>query len=95
MSDELKQNAAMTAHPLLEAIAGNPKASMAAATGTAGLGIDTALLQTLPLILGIIATILGIILTSVLIYRNIKLTIREDREYKQKIKDRKRMSNES
>ena len=88
MSEELKQSAMSHAHPVIEAIAGNPKASMAAATGTAGLGIDTALLQTLPLILGIIATILGIILTSVLIYRNIKLTIREDREYKQKIKDR-------
>lgn len=89
MSDELKQNAAMTAHPILEAIAGNPKASMVAGTTTASLGIDTALLQTLPLVLGIIATCLGIILTSVLIYRNVTLTIREDREYKQKIKDRK------
>lgn len=89
MSDELKHNAVVSAHPLIESIAGNPKASMIAGTTTASLGIDTAILQTLPTILGIVATILGIVLTSVLIYRNIKLTIREDREYKQKIKDRK------
>ena len=88
MSAELKHETAAGAHPIIEAIAANPKASMAAGTTTASLGIDTAILQTLPVILGIIATLLGIVLTTVLIYRNIKLTIREDREYKLKIMDR-------
>lgn len=88
MNEELKHNAIAQAHQAAEAITASPKVAMAVGTGTAGIGIDTVLWQTFTPILGAVATVLGIVLTSVLIYRNLVLTIREDREYKLKIKER-------
>lgn len=88
MSEEIKSGLISQIQPVVESMAANPKGAMMVATATAGAGIDTMFLKTLPLYLGLVATLLGIILTGVLIYRNIVLTIREDREYKRKIRER-------
>ena len=85
MSDELKSGVLNHIQPAIEAVANSPKVAMTIGTATAGAGIDAMFWQNLPLYLGIVATVLGIVLTSVLIYRNLLLTIREDREYKYKI----------
>ena len=88
MKDELRSGVVSQVQPVLEAIASNPKLAMGIGTATAGAGIDIVFWQSLPLYLGIVATVMGIILTSVLIYRNLVLTIREDREYKLRLQER-------
>lgn len=88
MNEELKQGAIAQAHQAAEVITTNPKIAMAVGTGTASVGLDTVLWQTLTPFFGVVATLLGIVLTSVLIYRNLALTIREGREYKLKVKER-------
>tara|TARA_R110000751_G_scaffold30870_1_gene78649 strand:+ start:849 stop:1112 length:264 start_codon:yes stop_codon:yes gene_type:complete len=85
MPDELKQGIASHA---VEAVVSNPKVQMTIATGTTAAGIDLAFIQYLQPVVAVIAALLGIILTVVLIAKNVQSMIRESREYKYKVSHR-------
>lgn len=85
MPDELKQGIVNHA---VEAVVSNPKVQMTIATGTTAAGIDLAFIQYLQPVVAVIAALLGIILTVVLIAKNIQSMIRESREYKYKVSHR-------
>tara|TARA_R110002049_G_scaffold143473_6_gene305590 strand:+ start:748 stop:1020 length:273 start_codon:yes stop_codon:yes gene_type:complete len=88
MSDDLKQGVMVQVGHVLESAVSNPKVQMTIATGTTAAGIDLAFIQYLQPVVAIIAAVLGIILTVVLIVKNIMSMIRESREYKYKVKHR-------
>jgi hypothetical protein len=88
MSDEIKSGLVTQMQPVIESIIASPKVAMAIGTATAGVGMDVAFFNHLPTYMGYLATMLGLILTSVLIYRNVMLTIMERKEYKIKIMER-------
>jgi len=88
MSDELKQGVVSQVGHAAEAIVANPKVQMTIATGTTAAGIDLAFIQYLQPVVAVIAAVLGIILTMVLIAKNIQSMIRESREYKYKVSHR-------
>lgn len=83
MSEEIKQSVISS---VVEPIIANPKVQMTIATGTTAAGIDIAFVQYLQPIIAIVAATLGLILTTVLIIRNILLMIDEfhDRRHKAK-----------
>ena len=85
MPDELKQG--IVSHAV-EAVVSNPKVQMTIATGTTAAGIDLAFIQYLQPVVAVIAALLGIILTVVLIAKNVQSMIRESREYKYKVSHR-------
>ena len=85
MSEELKQGIISQS---VEAVVANPKVQMTIATGTTAAGIDLAFIQYLQPIVAVIAALLGIILTVVLIAKNVQSMIRESREYKYKVSHR-------
>ena len=85
MPDELKQG--IVSHTV-EAVVLSPKVQMTIATGTTAAGIDLAFIQYLQPVVAVIAALLGIILTVVLIAKNIQSMIRESREYKYKVSHR-------
>ena len=85
MSEELKQGIISQS---VEAVVANPKVQMTIATGTTAAGIDLAFIQYLQPIVAVIAALLGIILTVVLIAKNVQSMIRESREYKYKVNHR-------
>lgn len=86
MSEELKHGVLSQAQSMADAAASNPKVAMAVATGTTGIGIDLALIQSLQPLIAMIAALLGITLTTVLIIRNTLGMLRERAEYKRKIR---------
>ena len=85
MPDELKQG--IVSHTV-EAVVLSPKVQMTIATGTTAAGIDLAFIQYLQPVVAVIAALLGIILTVVLIAKNIQSMIRESREYRYKVSHR-------
>ena len=90
MSEELKSGVVNQIQPVIEAVIASPKVAMIVGTATAGVGMDTAFWNNLPVYMGYLATLLGLVLTSVLIYRNLALAIMERKEYKRKVKQREK-----
>jgi len=87
MSEELKHSVMSQAQSVADAAASNPKIAMVVATGTTGIGIDLAIIQSLQPIVAMIAALLGITLTIILIIRNTLGTLRERAEYKRKLRE--------
>jgi hypothetical protein len=85
MSDGIKQG--LTKH-VVEVIEANPQVQMTIATGTTWMGIDLAFFQYVQTFFAFIVAVLGGILTVILIVRNFRGMIRENREYKYKLKNR-------
>ena len=83
MSEEVKQGVVSS---IVEPIITNPKVQMSIATGTTAAGIDMAFIQYMQPIIAMVAATLGLILTTVLIIRNILLMVDEfhSRRYKAK-----------
>jgi hypothetical protein len=71
---------------VVEPIITNPKVQMSIATGTTAAGIDMATIQYIQPMIAIIAATLGLILTTVLIVRNVLLMIDELRNRKREAK---------
>lgn len=57
---------------LIETALNNPKTQMAIATGTVGISVGNQTIENLQNIFGLIGVVLGCILTSILIFKNIK-----------------------
>jgi hypothetical protein len=85
MSDGIKQGLKNHAIEVIEA---NPQLQMTIATGTTWMGIDLAFIQYVQPIFAFIVAILGGVLTTILIVRNFRGMIRENQEYKHKLKNR-------
>jgi hypothetical protein len=85
MSEEIKQG--IVKH-VVEVIEANPQIQMTIATGTTWMGIDLAFIQYLQPIFAFIVAVLGGVLTTILIVRNFRGMVRENREYKYKVKNR-------
>lgn len=85
MSDDLKPG---IVGAVLEPVLMHPKTQMAIATGTTATAIDMATIQYLQPILAIVAASMGLILTSVLIVRNVLLMTDEFIERRRKAKER-------
>lgn len=85
MSEDIKQGLVST---IVEPIITNPKVQMSIATGTTAAGIDMATIQYLQPVIAIVAATLGLVLTSVLIIRNVLLMIDEFSERRRRSKDR-------
>lgn len=83
MSEGIKQGVISS---IVEPIITNPKVQMSIATGTTAAGIDMATIQYLQPVIAIVAATLGLILTTVLIVRNVFLMIDEFRDRKRKAK---------
>lgn len=74
MKEEIKQGVISS---VVEPIITNPKVQMSIATGTTAVGIDMAFIQYMQPIIAIVAAILGLVLTTVLIIRNVLLMMDE------------------
>ena len=85
MSEEMRQG---IAKHVVEVIETNPQVQMTIATGTTWMGIDLAFFQYVQTFFAFIVAVLGGILTVILIVRNFRGMIRENREYKYKLKNR-------
>ena len=85
MSEEVKQGVISS---IVEPIITNPKVQMSIATGTTAAGIDMATIQYMQPMIAIIAATLGLILTTVLIIRNILLMVDEFAARKRRVKER-------
>jgi ethanolamine ammonia-lyase small subunit len=83
MSESIKQGVVSS---IVEPIITNPKVQMSIATGTTAAGIDMATIQYLQPVIAIVAATLGLILTTVLIVRNVFLMVDEFRDRKRKAK---------
>lgn len=83
MSESIKQGVISS---IVEPIITNPKVQMSIATGTTAAGIDMATIQYLQPVIAIVAATLGLILTTVLIVRNVFLMIDELRDRRRKAK---------
>jgi hypothetical protein len=83
MSESIKQGVISS---IVEPIITNPKVQMSIATGTTAAGIDMATIQYLQPVIAIVAATLGLILTTVLIVRNVFLMIDEFRDRRRKAK---------
>lgn len=83
MSEGIKQGVISS---IVEPIITNPKVQMSIATGTTAAGIDMATIQYLQPVIAIVAATLGLILTTVLIVRNVFLMIDEFRDRRRKAK---------
>ena len=88
MSDDLKPGIVNAVVAVVEPVIMHPKTQMAIATGTTAVSIDMATIQYLQPILAIVAATMGLILTSVLIVRNVLLMTDEFAERRRKAKDR-------
>jgi Ni,Fe-hydrogenase I cytochrome b subunit len=85
MSEEAKHGVISS---IVEPIITNPKVQMSIATGTTATGIDMATIQYMQPMIAIIAATLGLILTTVLIIRNILLMVDEFAARKRRVKER-------
>ena len=85
MSEEVKQGVISS---IVEPIITNPKVQMSIATGTTAAGIDMATIQYMQPMIAIVAATLGLILTTVLIVRNILLMVDEFAARKRRVKER-------
>ena len=88
MSDDLKPGIVNAVVAVVEPVIMHPKSQMLIATGTTATAIDMATIQYLQPILAIVAATMGLILTSVLIVRNVLLMTDELAERRRKAKDR-------
>ena len=87
MSEEIKQG--VLSH-VTEVIETSPQIQMAIATGTTWMGIDLAFVQYLSPYFAFIGIVLGSILTFITIIKSVISGIREHREYKYRVRDRKK-----
>ena len=92
MSDDLKPGVVSSVVEAVklggEAVLSHPKAQMLISTGTTAIAIDMGSTQYIKSILALVGVTLGIILTSVLIVKNVLLMIDEGVERKRKTKER-------
>ena len=81
MSNEIAKN-------VIEALESNPQVQMTIATGTTWTALDFGFIQYLQPLLAFIIAVLGGVLTTILIVRNVRGMNRENKEYKHKLKNR-------
>lgn len=93
MSDDLKPGVISSVAEAVklggEAVLSHPKAQMLISTGTTAIAIDMGSTQYLKSVLALVGVTLGIILTSVLIVKNVLLMNDERAERKRKARERK------
>jgi len=83
MSGSIKQGVISS---IVEPIITNPKVQMTIATGTTATAIDMTTIQYIQPVIAIAAATMGLILTTVLIVRNVFLMIDEFRDRRRKAK---------
>lgn len=83
MSENIKR---LVIETVVEPVISNPKVQMGIATGTTATAIDMATVQYLQPIIAIVAATLGLILTTVLIIRNVLLIVDEYQVRRQKVR---------